>query len=94
VTLSVRQAARAAASERLLCALVDIAARGLRTHCNDVGTGGLWLSESEAERAETAKLCAGCPVLLECWEVGKYQSFGMWAGVDRIRPAAKGRPAS
>jgi hypothetical protein len=47
-------------------ALLNLAARGLRTHCSDPATHGLWLSESVAKRRETTKLCQGCPVLREC----------------------------
>jgi hypothetical protein len=35
------------ASDKLTQALINIAARGLRTHCSDAGTSGLWLSEHE-----------------------------------------------
>lgn len=46
-------------SDQLTQALISIAARGLRSHCSDAGTGGLWLSEHQAERAEAIKLCRG-----------------------------------
>jgi hypothetical protein len=55
-----------AESARLTKALVDLAARGLRTHCSDAGTGGLWLSDHPGERREAAKLCRHCPVIVEC----------------------------
>jgi hypothetical protein len=79
-------------SERLLRALITIAARGQRTHCSDAGTGELWLSEHEPERAEAAKLCAGCPVLVECGTAATAndERWGVWGGHDRtVRP---GRP--
>ena len=72
-----------AESEALTRALIGIAAAGLRTHCSDPGTSELWLSEIEAERAEAVKLCRGCPVLVECRDVGKFQTWGCWGGVDR-----------
>jgi hypothetical protein len=57
----------AIASARLVKALIDLAARGLRTHCSDPATAHLWLSDHEAERAQAARLCNGCLVALECW---------------------------
>jgi hypothetical protein len=79
--------AAARAADRLTKALTDTAARGLRHHCADAEVGGLWTSEFEHERAIAAKLCAGCPVHLECWgvAVAYKERFGTWAGVDRIR---------
>jgi Transcription factor WhiB len=79
-----RRAYRSAASERLVRALVDIASQGLRTHCSDAGAE-LWLSDSEADRAEAARLCIGCPVLAECGAAAAAhgEKFGVWGGVDR-----------
>jgi Transcription factor WhiB len=88
-----RCALRAIASERLIKALVDLAARGLRTHCSDPGTSELWLSESEAERAEAAQLCSGCPVFGPCGEAAEAnrERFGVWAGRD-VTPLNKPGP--
>jgi hypothetical protein len=72
-------------SDQLTRALLDMASRGLRTHCSDPSLSELWLSEHEAERAEAVKLCRGCPVLLECREVGKYQTWGVFGGRDVSR---------
>jgi len=80
------------ASERLLRALITLAARGQRTHCSDPGSNELWLSESEPERAEAARLCIGCPVFLQCGEAAAAndERWGVWGGRDRtVRP---GRP--
>jgi hypothetical protein len=76
----------AAASERLTKALVSAAAEGLRPHCSDAATHSFWLSEDPAERQQAAGSCRGRPVLTECREVGKYQSFGVFGAVDRTRP--------
>jgi hypothetical protein len=75
----------AAASEQLTKALINLAAVGQRTHCSDPTTHDLWLSESESERAVAAGLCRRCPVILECREVGKYQSWGVFGGCDFTR---------
>jgi Transcription factor WhiB len=82
------------ATDQLTRALVNLAAQGLRTHCSDAGTGGLWLSEQESERREAARLCRGCPVLRPCLTAAKAQreTFGVWGGRDFThRP---GRPRS
>lgn len=42
--------AAARASERFIKALIDLAARGLRTHCSEPEIHHLWLSEVDAER--------------------------------------------
>ena len=66
-------------------ALVDLAARGLRTHCSDAETHHLWLSEEAHERAVAARLCRGCPALTECGEAAeaRRERFGVWGGRDR-----------
>ena len=78
--------AGATAGERLTKALTDLAAAGLRTHCQDDELGYLWLSEQVSERAVAATLCGGCPVELECWDAARARNerFGTWAGIDRI----------
>jgi hypothetical protein len=62
-TLATRGRAK---SDRLTTALVELAARGLRTHCSDPESSELWLSDDQAERAQAARLCIGCPVIIEC----------------------------
>jgi hypothetical protein len=64
-----------AESDRLTRALLEAASRGLRPHCSDPVTSEMWLSEHKPDRAEACKLCRGCPVLLECRDVGKYQTW-------------------
>jgi hypothetical protein len=83
----------AIASGLLAKALIDLAARGLRTHCSDPQTSHMWLSESESERAQAARLCNGCPVSLECWgaSVARREEFGVWSGVDRTVRHARGK---
>jgi hypothetical protein len=92
MTKPARRALKSAASERLVRALVDLADRGLRTHCSDRATSKLWLSESEAERAEAAKLCAGCPVFGPCGDAAEAnrEQFGTWAGRDYTRTGKPG----
>jgi hypothetical protein len=70
------------ASAALTRALLDLASRGLRTHCSDVELHQLWLSESQQERAVAARLCRGCPAFIPCGEVGQYQRFCVFGGVD------------
>ncbi|HEY6686909.1 MAG TPA: WhiB family transcriptional regulator [Propionibacteriaceae bacterium] len=55
----------------------------------------LWLSEHDADRAEAAILCVGCPVQLECWAAAaaRDERFGVWGGIDRtVKPNRPGRP--
>jgi Transcription factor WhiB len=80
------------ASDRLLRALITLAARGQRTHCSDAGSSEIWLSEHEPERAEAVKLCRGCPVIQPCGQAAEERDerWGVWGGVDRsIRPGRK-----
>jgi hypothetical protein len=76
--------AAANASDRLIKALINVAAQGLRIHCSDPITAYLWLSEHEDERAQAAILCKGCPVEIECWSaaVARRERFAVWGGVD------------
>jgi Transcription factor WhiB len=77
--------------DKLTRAILEAAASGLRPHCSDVGTGGLWLSDHEAERAEAAKLCVGCPVIEPCGQAAtaRRERFGVWGGVDVTRPPGR-----
>jgi hypothetical protein len=76
------------ASQAFNHAILDAAQSGLRPHCSDAGTGGLWLSDHEADRAEACKLCAGCPVLVECRSsaTARGERFGVWGGIDQTPP--------
>jgi hypothetical protein len=82
--MTARRALKSEASERFTRALINAAAAGQRTHCSDPSSGDLWLSESEADRAEAARLCHGCPVEIECWSVAvaRQERFGVWGGHD------------
>jgi hypothetical protein len=46
-----------AATDQLTLALLNMAARGERTHCSDPTSHQLWLSEHEQERAVAVMLC-------------------------------------
>jgi hypothetical protein len=80
-------------SEALTRALLDLKARGLRAHCQDVVIGGWWLSEDEGERAKAVLRCGGCPVFAPCGEAARVRNerFGVWGGRDRTR---RPRPSS
>jgi hypothetical protein len=81
-----------AASDALTLALLNLAARGERTHCSDPTTHHLWLSESESERAIAVTLCDHCPVLTVCRDTAEQRDErrGVSGGVDRsIRPGRK-----
>jgi hypothetical protein len=71
------------ATERLNRALLDMASRGLRTHCSDYGAT-LWTSEKLEERREAARLCQGCPVQAECLAAAqaRRERFGVYGGKD------------
>ena len=43
------------ATDQLTRALLDIAARGQRTHCSDPGTSELWISDRSREAPESAQ---------------------------------------
>lgn len=74
-------------TDQLTRALLDLAARGERTHCSDPATHHLWLSEIKAERAEAAKLCRGCPVIIPCGQAAtaRQERWGVWGGRDFSR---------
>jgi hypothetical protein len=83
----------ALASDALTAALINLAARGERTHCSDAASHDLWLSDDESERRIAAQLCVGCPVFGPCGQAAtaRRERFGVWASVDRtVRPGHKG----
>jgi hypothetical protein len=85
--------AAAAASERLTKRLIDLAARGPRTHCSDPDRAHLWLPDHEARTGEAAILYINCPAQLECWaaSAARDERFRVWGGIDRTRhPNNKG----
>ena len=88
-----RGRAETQAFTRALIALVDL---GLRPHCSDPGTSGLWLSEDAAERAEAAQLCVGCPVLVECGQAAEARGerFGTWLNPVLLSSRRSGRRPS
>jgi hypothetical protein len=47
-----------AATDALTLALINLAARGLRTHCSNPGTSELWVSDHEAERVAVRGWCS------------------------------------
>jgi hypothetical protein len=55
-----------AESEVLTRALINLVAGGLRTHCSDATLSELRVSDHPGERVQAARLCVGCPVILEC----------------------------
>ena len=63
-------------------ALINASARGIRPRCSDPGWN-YWMSDDESDRAQAVQWCTGCLVLAECREVGRYQTFGVYGGVDR-----------
>jgi hypothetical protein len=92
-----RRTLRITASAQFVKALVDVASQGLRTHCSDSVLGDLWLSDNEPDRAEAARLCAGCPVFGPCGDVATAngEKFGVWSGRDFTppKPVATGKAA-
>jgi hypothetical protein len=46
-----------ARTDALTLALLNLAARGERTHCSDPASHHLWTSEDERERAVAVMLC-------------------------------------
>lgn len=65
-------------------------AAGVRPPCTRGGDA--WLSEDADERAEAAEACGRCPAVLRaaCREAGRFQSFGVFGGVDVTRRSAGG----
>jgi hypothetical protein len=79
-------------TDQLTMALLNMAARGQRTHCSDPATHHLWLSEHDNERATAVLLCDQCPVLTICGQTAELRDerWGEWGGVDRsVRPGRK-----
>jgi Transcription factor WhiB len=76
-----------AESEALTRALINLASKGLRPHCSDPGTSELWLSDHPAERREAVKVCAGCPVIVECRTAAEARDerWHVWGGHDYTR---------
>jgi len=77
--------------DRLAFALARVLAIGSRPPCGD--GSGAWVSDDRDERAMAARLCARCPLIVECAEAADStkERFGVWAGVDRTQPASNKR---
>lgn len=73
------------AAERLTRRLVDLATRGRRPRCGEPGGHELWCSDDVNDRAQAARWCAGCPVLIECGAAADElkATYHVWGGVDR-----------
>ena len=90
-----RAAAAQAAADKLTTALVNLGARGLRTHCSDAESHHLWLSDRLRLEEEPGQLPnsenTGCPVaprLAERWpKIIRRTEFGMVSG--QITPILK-----
>src|SRR5215217_2849647 len=81
------------ATDAITLALVNAASKGLRPHCSDPGAEWLWLSEHEAERAEAARLCRGCPVITECGQAAEANQE-RWGAFGRPRQNSQTRKGS
>jgi hypothetical protein len=83
------------ASDALTLALLNMAAKGERTHCSDPTSHHLWLSEHEAERAVAVMLCDHRPVLTACRDTAelRQENWGVWGGVDRSVRAGRKKAA-
>jgi hypothetical protein len=75
------------ATTDLTQALINLAPTGLRVHCSDATLSKLWTSDHEAERAEAARLCIGCPLLAECRHAAdaRDERWHVWGGRDYTR---------
>jgi hypothetical protein len=76
-----------AASDALTLALLNLAERGLCTHCSDPRSHHLWLSEHEGERAAAIMFCDHCPVVDPCRHTAETRGerWGVWGGKDFSR---------
>ena len=77
------------ASERLTRRLIDLARQGIRPRCGDGEISWMFLDEDEHTRKIASTYCTNCVVLTECYEVGRYSSFGIYGGIDTTRRAGK-----
>lgn len=49
----------------------------LQAACRGIGADKFFRGEPDRE---AMKLCAGCPVIVECGAAGQHEHFGVWAG--------------
>ena len=63
--------------------LADLAATTAGLPCRTTDPE-LWFSTSTVERAEAARQCHGCPLLLDCmrYALAADERYGVWGGVD------------
>jgi hypothetical protein len=75
------------ASDALTLALLNMAARGERSHCSDPTSHHLWLGDHEAERQVAVMLCDHCPVLTVCRDTAETRGerWGAWGRKDFSR---------
>lgn len=78
----------ARAHQRLADALLNIQ----HPHALPCRLDDRFISEKADERAEAADMCLDCPVFVPCGDAGRFEPFGIWAGVDRTvqRPKRRG----
>ena len=82
----------ALASNELTRALINIAARGERTHCSDPETHHYWLSEHDTGASHRHHVVRPLPVLTVCRDTAEQRDerWGVWGGVDRsVRPGRR-----
>jgi len=81
------------AAEQLTRALVVLATEGRRPRCGEPGGHEMWCSDDATDRAQAARWCTGCLVLLECGSAADEQGerFGVFGGRDRtvVTPKTK-----
>lgn len=47
----------------------------------------LWFSDSPKRREQAKRMCAGCPVVAECAELGKGAEYGIFGGLTAVERA-------
>ena len=79
------------ATDHLHHALAELVDTGHHPAC--IQGPQLWLSDTRADRDIAVRLCAGCPVILECAAAAKevHARFGVWAARDRTPAPGQAR---
>lgn len=54
-----------------------------RIPCRVPGQTHAWTSDAHEERAEAAEACAPCPIRDQCRDAGRFEPWGVWAGIDK-----------
>lgn len=52
----------------------------------------LWFSESPQEVAEAKRLCGGCPAMIDCAKLGRFEDFGVFGGRTPAERQRERRP--